>query len=233
MTTLDYLNNSQLLKSEAKILDIQETGKGTAIILDRTIFYPQGGGQPADQGKISSENGTFVVSDVRMDENGTVYHFGEGNLNVGETVKLEINTDRRKLNSKLHSAGHLLDIALKELGVSLTPGKGCHFPDGPPYIQYKEQIENPGELVQKLEEKANELISQNLKINCKDISQEEAREKGIYAPLGKSARVVNLEGYEEFGCGGTHVENSGEIGQINIDKISAKKGKTTVRYSIA
>ena len=228
MTTLDYLTDTQMSQSEAKVLDIQETEKGTAIILDRTIFYPQGGGQPADQGTI----GTFIVSDVRMDENGTVHHFGTGTLTKDETVKLEIDLDRRKLNSRLHSAGHLLDIALGELGLSLKPLKGCHFPDGPPFIQYEGTVEDPQELLSKLEAKANELVSKNLEVHTKNLSPEEAQAKGIYAPAGKSARVISFEGYEEFGCGGTHVTSSGEIGEIRIVKISSKKGNTTIRYEV-
>lgn len=212
MTTLDYLADTYLSQSEAKVLEVLETERGMAIVLDRTIFYQQGGGQPADQGKIYSDNGEFVVSDVRMNEIGTVYHYSEintGSLNKDEPVKLEINTDRRELNSRLHSAGHLLDIALKKAGISgLTPGKGCHFPDGPPYIQYEGTLENPSEFIPKLEEVVNEMVNQKLEIQAKEISPEEANEKGIFAPPGKSARVVQFEGFEEFGCGGTHLRDS-------------------------
>ncbi len=235
MTTLDYLQNTDCYESEAKIINVRETEKGLAILLDRTIFYPQGGGQPADHGTITSENGAFIVSDTRLDELGNVYHYGEyesGTLNKDETVTLKIDVDRRQLNAKLHSAGHLLDIALVKMGLTdLIPAKGFHYPEGP-YIQYEGTLENPQELIPELEKTVNEMVAEKLPIHAKELTQEEAQTKGIYAPPGKAARVVNFEGYDEFGCGGTHVHDSSELGHITIRKISSKKGRTNIAYAL-
>ena len=112
MTKLNYLSNTYLFDSEAIFVEIKENEKGKAVILDKTIFYPQGGGQPADKGKIISGDTIFIVNDVRIDEVGIVWHFGEfsnGQFKIGNKVILKIDKDRRKLNAKLHSAGHLLD----------------------------------------------------------------------------------------------------------------------------
>ncbi|PIS39583.1 MAG: alanyl-tRNA editing protein AlaX, partial [Candidatus Nealsonbacteria bacterium CG08_land_8_20_14_0_20_38_20] len=114
MTKLNYFDNTYLFESEAIFIEIKENEKGKAVILDATIFYPQGGGQPADKGEIVSGDNIFVVSDVRLDESGTVWHFGEfktGEFKQGDKVDLKIDKDRRILNAKLHSAGHLLDCA--------------------------------------------------------------------------------------------------------------------------
>lgn len=234
-TTLKYLDNTYLFVSEAKVLDIRKTEKGTAVILDETIFYPQGGGQPADIGKISSSSGILIVSDVRLDENGDVLHYGQfetGNLEKGQTVKLEINADRRTLNAKLHSAAHLIDVAVEKAGIPIVAArKGYAFPDGP-YVEYDGEIENADSYIPKLEEKIKELIAQNIKVERKYYSPDEARRKGIHAPSGKSARTIAFEGNAEVGCGGTHVENSSEIGAITIRKISSKKGTTKVCYQV-
>ncbi|MFH0988238.1 MAG: alanine--tRNA ligase-related protein [Parcubacteria group bacterium] len=234
-TTLKYLDNTYLFASEAKVLEIRQTEKGTAVVLDETIFYPQGGGQPADIGKISSQSATFTVSDVRLDENGGVLHYGQfetGNFQKGDAVKLEINADRRKLNAKLHSAAHLIDVAVEMIGMPIiAPTKGYHFPEGP-YVEYDGEIDDAASYVPKLEEKVNELIAQKIAVEKKNYSPDEAIRKGLRAPAGKSVRTVAFSGNAEVGCGGTHVENSGEIGGITIRKISSKKGTTKVSYQV-
>jgi Ser-tRNA(Ala) deacylase AlaX len=234
MTDLEYLNDTYQFQSEAKVIGVKTTEKGLAIILNKTIFYPQGGGQPADQGKIVSEKAIFAVSDTRMDETGTVYHFGifeSGDFENGDPVRLEIVQDRRKLNARLHSAGHLIDIATTKAGLGLKAIKGYHFPDGP-YVEYEGMVENPTDYVFAVEKAANTLVSESLKLEVKNFSPEEAKTRGIFTPDGKSARTVNFAGYKEIGCGGTHVKNSSEIGKILIRKISSKKGNTKIAYSL-
>lgn len=235
MTILEYLDDTYKFQSEAKVAEVKTTEKGLTVILDKTIFYPQGGGQPADRGRIYSEKALFVVSDVRMDETGLVYHFGtfeNGNFEVGENVKLDIDEDRRKLDARLHSAGHLIDIAAAKAGFELKAVKGYHFPDGP-YVEYEGTIENPTNYISVVEQAANALVSDNLNLEIKNYSPEEASVRGLFAPSGKSVRTVNFAGYEEVGCGGTHVKNSSEIGKITIRKISSKKGNTKIAYSLS
>jgi len=235
MTKLTYLNDTYLFESTATFLEVKSHEKGTAIILDNTIFYPQGGGQPADNGIISSNTAKFKVTDVRLDKTGTVWHFGEflnGIFESNTTVNLKIDKERRLLNTKIHSAGHLIDCAMTELAIrNLTPIKGFHFPEGP-NVEYKGTIENPMELIPKLQQIVNKLIKQNLKIDFNNLSPEEAKEKGIWAPEGKSSRIVDFEGYPSCGCGGTHVNSTSEIGKITIRKIKCKKGNTKIAYIV-
>lgn len=235
MTKLNYLEDPYLSESEAVIKEVKDTERGKAIILDQTIFYPQGGGQPADKGRIYTEEAVFIVADVRMDEDGTVYHFGEfekGELSEGNTVKLQIDIEKRLKNTKLHSAGHLLDAAVEKLGITeIKPVKGFHFPDGP-YIEYEGVLENPQDYISKVEKAVNQLIAENIELEKEELSNEEAGKRGIWAPPGKSARIVNFKGYKFCGCGGTHVKSAGEIGRITIRKISSKKGKTRIAYLV-
>jgi Ser-tRNA(Ala) deacylase AlaX len=235
MTELEYLNDTYLFESSANFLEVKTLEKGTAIVLDKTIFYPQGGGQPADNGVISTETAKFKVTDVRLDEDGTVWHFGEfteGKFKKGESVELKVDEDRRILNTKNHSAGHLLDCAVETLNLEgITPTKGFHFPEGP-NVEYKGTIENPMDLIPKLQDAIDELVSQDIKIEFKSLSPEEAKAQGVWAPEGKSARVVNFEGFESCGCGGTHVNSTSELGQITIRKIKCKKGNTKIAYVV-
>ncbi len=235
MTKLLYLDNTYLFESEATFLETKENENRKAIILDQTIFYPQGGGQPADTGEITSENSTFKVTDTRLDENGTVWHFGEfqnQEFKPNEKVKLKIDKEKRILNARLHSAGHLIDCAVEKMRIeNLKATKGFHFPEGP-NVEYEGTLENPEEFIPELEKTVNELISQNLKLEKRELSPEEAKAQNVWAPPEKSARVVNFEGFSNCGCGGTHVNSTSEIGKIIIRKIKSRKGITKVAYSI-
>lgn len=235
MTKLKYLEDSDLFKSKAVFLGTKENEKGKAIVLDETIFYPQGGGQPADTGKIYSDNAFFDVTGTRLDEDGTVWHFGEftkGEFKPGEEVILEIDQVKRALNTKLHSAGHLIDCAVTQLNLkSLKPTKGFHFPEGP-YVEYEGIIDNPDELVPAIQKNLDELLTQNIPVEIEELSVDEAKSRGIWAPAGKSARIVSFKGFPSCGCGGTHVKSSLELGKIFIKKISSKKGRTRVSYEL-
>ena len=128
----------QLLECSAIVEEIKDLGENKfSIILNQTVFYPQGGGQPYDNGIIKNENAIFNVNEVRFIE-GQVHHIGtysKETFKIGDTVDCLVEKERRQLNTRLHSAGHLIDMGLKELGRSWKPGKGYHFPNGP-YVEY-------------------------------------------------------------------------------------------------
>lgn len=234
MTQLAYFENPYLFRSDAEIIEIIESEIFTAVILDKTIFYPQGGGQPADIGTIVSKHSTFLVYDVRIDENGKVMHYGKFETNKfksGEAVTLLVDEENRIQNTKLHSAGHLLDCAVAKLGLNLKPVKGFHFILGP-YVEYKGSLANDSLILADIEKVANELIEKDLKLEIKELSIKEAEQQGLGIFTGKSARFINLEGYPGCGCGGTHVKSSGEIGKISIRKIKSKNGITKISYQV-
>ncbi len=222
-TILTYLQDSSKIEDIATFLSLLEVeGKGTALILDKTIFYPQGGGQPADQGLINGDNAELIVSDVRMIE-GIVHHFGNfsrGNFAQHDTVNLKIDIERRNLHTRLHSAGHLIDDATKMIGLTLTPTKGYHFPQGP-YVEYEGEValDQKEELRLRLEAKVNELASNksDTKITFTD----------------NKIRVVAFTEGMGCPCGGTHVSNTGDIGKISIKKISSKNGQVRISYFLS
>jgi len=234
MTQLTYFENSYLFRSDAVIIEIIESEIFTAVILDKTIFYPQGGGQPADKGTIVSKHSTFLVYDVRIDENGKVMHYGKfetDKFKPGETVTLIVDEENRIQNAKLHSAGHLLDCAVAKIGLNLKPTKGFHFIWGP-YVEYKGSLTNESLILSDIEKVANELIEKNLRIEIKELTTQEAEQQGLGIFTGKSVRFINVEGYTGCGCGGTHVKSSGEIGKIIIRKIKSKNGITKISYQV-
>ncbi len=235
MTNLLCLNNTYLFKSPAHVVEIRMLEDGrTAVILDQTIFYPRGGGQPCDKGVINSESASFEVNDVHLDKEGIVCHIGtfkEGTFNAGDAVSLSVDEKRRILNAKLHSAAHLLDRAVGTLNLPLKPTKGYHFSDSP-YVEYEGAIDVSDDLIRSLQEKINELVAQNIPVIINQLTREQAQEHGIMAPPGKVARIVLFQGSKGCGCGGTHVRSSGEIGQMIIRKIKSKGNITRISYDI-
>lgn len=235
MTTLLYLDNTYLFNAQAQVKEIRISPEGlTIIILDQTLFYPQGGGQPCDTGTITSQQAEFKVSHVRLDEHGTVHHtgsFAHGSFSTGDFVTLTIDKDRRITNAKLHSAGHLLDCAITELGLAFKPLKGYHFQDHP-YVEYEGNLDHSPETIQALQDKINELLQANKTISTHELPYEDALAQGITAPIGKNARLVTIDGFKPCGCGGTHVHRTSDIGSLAVRKIKSKGGNTRVSYEI-
>ncbi len=239
-TKLLYLENSYLFSSHATLLAFEKMGDDTyAVILDQTIFHPQGGGQPTDTGVINSESFTFKVNMVRFKE-GIVYHFGnlvDGNLHTDVKVSLTIDKERRILHSKLHSAGHLIDDTLVSLGLDLIPVKGFHFPQGA-YVEYKGTL--PLEIREQtrkdLEKTVNERIQQGFAVKTMLVPPDQlhqyCRYIPDYLPKDKPTRVVFVYGEHGAPCGGTHVKNIKEIGYVEISKIKTKSGNTRISYRI-
>ncbi|VVA97886.1 unnamed protein product [Arabis nemorensis] len=247
-TKLDYHIDMFKLQSQARFLSLYKAQDGrTALILDSTVFHPQGGGQPSDTGFIvfSVSDFKFSVQDVRS-KDGIVLHYGvfegsngENGTEKGGEVHLIVDESRRKLNSRLHSAGHLLDLCMQKVGLGhLEPGKGYHFPDGP-FVEYKGVVpQNELQGKQKeLEAEANELISKGGKVYAAILPYEEASvlcggNLPDYIAKGSTPRILRLGENPGCPCGGTHVSDISDIISMKITQIRTKKGMTKVFYTI-
>ncbi len=210
----------------ATVTEVTTYKEKLAIVLDQTIFYPQGGGQPWDTGSIiKNANAVFMITEVRF-ENGVVYHIGTmtGDIKVGDTVTCSVDEPRRVLNSRLHSAGHVIDMAVRQLELDWKPGKGYHFPEGP-YIEYTGAIADADKekMKSEIERISNEIIKKNIPVTIRFVADQIVN--------GKPARVVM---YGDFAvpCGGTHVNNLGEIGLVTIRRIKMEKENIRVAYDI-
>ncbi|XVF38715.1 hypothetical protein REPUB_Repub20aG0125700 [Reevesia pubescens] len=249
-TQLEYYDQMLKLQSKATLLSYFKGDDGRkALILDSTIFHPQGGGQPADTGFISitTSNLRFCVQDVRS-KDGVVFHYGvaedcsresELEQGKGKEVLLEVDESRRRLNSRLHSAGHLLDVCLRNVGLwHSEPGKGYHFPDGP-FVEYKGTVP-PNELQNKrreIEIEVNSLICKGGKVYATVLPYEEAAAQcggslPDYIPQGSNPRILKLGDNPGCPCGGTHVSDISEIISMKVSQIRTKKGVTKVFYTV-
>ncbi|OMO72891.1 hypothetical protein CCACVL1_17539 [Corchorus capsularis] len=249
-TKLEYYDQMLKLQSKATLVSYFKGGDGRkALILDSTIFHPQGGGQPADTGFITLMDSSFKfwVRDVRS-KDGVVFHYGvaedcsrEGEFEQGKgkRVFLHVDEPRRKLNSRLHSAGHLLDLCMRNVGLGhLEPGKGYNFPDGP-FVEYGGTVP-PNELQNKQSEiqiEVNALISKGGKVYVAVLPYEEAAELcggslPDYIPQGSNPRIIKLGDNPGCPCGGTHVSDISEIISMKVSQIRTKKGTTKVFYTV-
>lgn len=238
MTLLLYLEDSYLKETESKIVAISKEAGGNRwlIVLDKTIFYPRGGGQSTDQGILSTTSWKGKVGEALLKEDQVIHYVeGEEPPPVGTTLKATLNWDRRYLHMRLHSAGHLIDFALYLLGLSptlLVPFKGEHGKK--PVIYYQGTLEK--DFREELESKSNELVSKNLSFLTRFVSYAELEKEVLYLqpglPKNKPLRLLTLQGVGSVADGGTQVARTGEVGKISILPLEKKEGMTLVYYRI-
>jgi alanyl-tRNA synthetase len=209
-------------ETESKILLITDDGKG--VVLDRTPFYAEAGGQITDTGTISNENFEFEVAQVvRQGEH--ILHLGEvkkGEIwsQLNKKVIAIVDLERRKSIMRNHTATHLLHKALREtLGEhvhqsgSLVEPERFRFD----FTHFKALTEDE---LEKIEYKVNQKIWENLEVKTFNTTLDEAKKLGAMALFGEkyedTVRVVKIDEYSMELCGGTHVKATGEIGLFRI-----------------
>lgn len=235
MTKALYLEDSYLKEMEAAIVEVsKESENRWQIVLDKTIFYPRGGGQSTDQGSLFNENWRCKVSQALQKED-RIIHYIEGDQPPAIGNKIHGDWDRRYLHMRLHSAGHVVDFALYLLGLSpspLMPLKGDHGKK--PVICYQGTIEN--DFREDLEKKANELVAQNLSFSTRFASYEELERETIYLqpglPKNKPLRMLTLKGVGSVADGGTQVHSTAEVGKISILPLEKKEVMTLIHYRL-
>ena len=243
-TKLLYLNDFALLTCQSCVVAVLKENDRDVIILDQTVFYPQGGGQPYDQGIIKNDITVFNVQEVRFVD-GIVKHTGVftgAPFTVGQTVTCSIDAARRLLNSRMHSAGHVIDKALFELGFNWLPGKSYHFPNGP-YVEYTGSLNEID--IEKLKKDIENLCAQwatnglavtSKALNKKTVLADEQlmRRCAFLANLPENKPIYVISYGDNFSspCSGTHVTNVSEIGPITIRKIKEADGIIRVSYDV-
>ncbi len=232
-----YLDDSYLKEMNAQVLEIIPEGDSRhRLILDKTVFYPMGGGQSTDQGKLISGKWSADVYQVMM-KDGEIWHYV--NTMTAPTIGLMlhgvINWDRRYKNMRLHSGGHIVDFAMYILGYSpiqLVPFKGDHGKK--PYITYQGELNKDIKI--ELEAKANELVEKNLKFSWLFQPYDNLQKEAIYLqpglPTNKPLRTLRLETIGAVADGGTQVHSTQEVGKIIITSVEQKDGMTTAYYTI-
>lgn len=237
-TTLLYMQGFDIETCDATVITATPTDDKFDLVLDQTCFYARGGGQDWDKGIIRKANATFVVAEVRLDENGVVHHIGStnGSFAEGDKVTCEVDHERRVTNMRLHSAAHVIDMAIDRLGLNWIATKGQHYPHLSA-VEYSGtwEPEKAEGLRAEIETLANELIKKGSSNTLRFMPVEEmhkyCRNVPENLPKNKPGRVVF---YGDFGvpCGGTHVRDIKQVGKIAIPKMKEKKGVIRVKYVV-
>ncbi len=218
-----YYIDSHLFDFEATVLDCRETEKGWALILDRTAFFPEGGGQQADTGFI----GAAPVRDVQ-ERSGEILHFCGEALPVGAHLPCRVEREQRLVRMQNHSGEHIVSgLAHKLYGcenVGFHMGEDCMTIDFDRELSWQQLME--------IETLANEAVRDNLPVLC-SFPEGEALEKLEYRSkleLTENVRIVEIPGIDRCACCAPHVERTGEIGLIKI--LEAERHRGGVRLSL-
>lgn len=240
-TKLLYMEYFGTGAATATVEKVEATEDGrTQVSLDQTEFYPRGGGQDWDTGRIVSEHGELLVEEVRLSEDGIVWHIGTQSgepFQAGESVTCHIDTERRTINTRLHSAGHLVDLATDRLKLPWIPGRGAHYPHMS-FVEYAGEwdAEQGERIKQEMQAVIDDVITTGGENEIRFMPVEEmsaiCRHVPDNIPKNKPARVVVYCGNFGVPCGGTHVQNLKDISKVTVTKIKKKDGVIRVSYAV-
>ncbi|HTW57614.1 MAG TPA: alanine--tRNA ligase-related protein [Terriglobales bacterium] len=219
MTDRLYYHDSFLYNFEAEVREVTDSPR-PAVILDRTAFYPTSGGQIHDTGVISTEDEQFKVTEVADTEDGKVVHYLEAtrDLKPGTRIHGQIDPTRRRDHMQQHSGQHVLSAAFIRL--FNMPTVSFHMADDycsidldPPTLA-KDQIESAERL-------ANEIILENHPVEIRFVTRDQAATLGLRkdpAADRDELRIIDIRDVDVSACGGTHVNQTGQIGCILLRK---------------
>lgn len=201
------------------------------VILDKTAFYPDSGGQPHDTGTLAMGGESFPVVYVRPADGKIAHRVGRPGLVAGELVRGEIDWERRHLIMRSHTACHLLSaVIFRETGAMIT---GNQIGEERSRVDFSLEEFDRSRLAEYVDE-VNGIIKEDRAVRTSLVSREEAMEIPDLVRLAKSVpdreeiRIVEVEGVDLQACGGTHVQRTGEIGWIKMLK-AENKGKANRR----
>ena len=219
--------------SETKISGILLDGVASAsasagdeveIILQRTPFYAEGGGQLADAGTITLANGSIVeIEDVQTPVPGIFVHRGrvlQGTLEVGNEAFASIDIARRDAISRAHTATHMVHKAFREVLGETATQAGSENSPGRFRFDFPSTSAVPDSVINEVESRVNTLLLDNLEVTAQTMSQAQAKEIGAMALFGEKygdqVRVVSVGDWARELCGGTHVARSGQLGVVKL-----------------
>ncbi len=225
MTIKSFLQDAYTWHFKAKVTGIETINNRTAILLDHTYFYPEGGGQPSDFGTIDG----IKIEDVQI-TNDVIAHYTteKVNFNIGDSVDARIDENRRFTLMQQHSGQHLLSSCAEKLYNANTVG----FHIGDDYITIDLDQKLDASQIIALEKAANELIYKNLEIVAHYPSSEEL----LQMPLRKqpkvteNIRVIEIIDADFSPCGGTHLKRTGEIGIVKIKRVEPYKTGVRIEF---
>lgn len=236
-----------IIVKDGEIVNNAQSGDKISLILDKTPFYAEMGGQVGDRGKIISQNAEIEIEDCRKTSNGKVIHIGRiinGSVSIGDKVTVKVNKMRRNDISRNHTATHLLDAALRNVLGTHVQQAGSLVDDEKLRFDFTHFEALSEEELKKVERLVNEKILEGLDVVTYEKTLEEAKKMGAMALFDEkyadTVRVVCAGDFSMELCGGTHISNTSSIGMFKIisengvaagvRRIEAVTGKGAVNY---
>jgi alanyl-tRNA synthetase len=228
----EFLGYSDV-RSESKLIGIvvdgvaasaASVGEEVEVVLNRTPFYAEGGGQLADGGRITLGDGSVVeVDDVQSPVPGLSVHRGRiisGSIELGGQVFAEIDVERRHAISRAHTATHMVHKAFREILGETATQAGSENSPGRFRFDFPSTGSVPASVLNEVESRVNTLLLDNLEVTAESMSQAKAKELGAMALFGEKygdvVRVVSVGDWARELCGGTHVSRSGQLGVVKL-----------------
>lgn len=226
-TDLLFYKDFNQKEFEAEVLGVVEKDGKNTLVFDKTVFYPEGGGQPSDVGTISVD-GAVVNINYAEKVNNVVLHHVDGDVDldnfVGKKVEGKIDWNRRITLARHHSATHLIVAAARKILGEHIWQAGAQKGVSRSRIDLSHYKRISQEELNEIEKLANEYVMDNIELDIKFYTRDEAESlygfklyQGGIVP-GKSIRVVKIPGIDVQACAGTHVLRTGDIGSIKINK---------------
>ena len=234
ITKQKYYEDPYRQTLEGKIIRVEAKGALYNIVLDQTIFYPEGGGQPSDSGTLQSKSYSTKVEYIRL-MNGEIVHQVKSSVEpqVGDVVQENIDWNWRHKYMRIHTAGHLLHDSLMTIYPNLKPLRGSHGKKAE--LEYEGQIE-PSDL-DKITSVANDFLNKDLSVVAKEATFDELEKECKFIPpnlpRNKKLRMIKIGDFDGMPDSGVHVKSTKEIGKIWIVNIANTEGKTIIKYGIA
>lgn len=199
-------------------------GDEVEVVLDRTPFYAEGGGQLADQGRIKLHSGAVIeIRDVQQPVPGVSVHKGSvqvGEVTVGSTAYTTIDVRRRRAIARAHSATHLTHQALRDALGPTAAQAGSENSPGRFRFDFGSPNAVPGTVLMDVEQKINEVLGRELDVHAEVMPIDEAKRQGAIAEFGEkygeTVRVVTIGDFSKELCGGTHVKNTSALGLVKL-----------------
>jgi len=215
-----YYEDPNGTEFEAVVLDVLTAEDGYDVVLDGTMFYPEGGGQPADHGTLSTDDATVEVRDVQR-RDGVILHRTDENPGKGELVRGTIDAQRRRRHMRHHTATHVVGHAARQVLGDHIRQAGAQKSETSARLDVTHYRRIDREQVREIERVANELVMADEPVSQEWLHRNEAEAAhgfDIYQggiPPGEEIRLIHA-GEDTQACGGTHVSRTGEIGAIKV-----------------
>lgn len=244
-TTLKYMDDTYCFASLASVIDIGMDENGYYLVLDQTIHYPGGGGQPMDLTYLQKDNMHFSKVVKSSYNSGKIKHYVDvlpSFVREGNEIVIQVDRTTRIRNSAYHSAGHwIASIVTENMLLPLHPTKGYHYSDGA-YVEFEGAVSDvPKDILSQIEYAMRIDRQAQVKIKASTIGTSEFMKlrNSIIAPANfkpmddRPFRLVTFDDYKSVPCGGTHLSSVSETKSVKPTKVKVKNGKLRISYQVS